>query len=38
MGSDPAASAAALLAGDGLSARLARDLAGHPRALLLTAC
>jgi release factor glutamine methyltransferase len=38
IGFDQAAGAAALLAGDGLSARLARDLAGHPRALLLTAC
>ena len=37
IGFDQAASAAALLARDGLSARLARDLAGHPRALLLTA-
>lgn len=35
IGFDQAASAAALLARDGLSARLARDLAGRPRALLL---
>ena len=36
IGFDQAASAASLLARDGLSARLARDLAGRPRALLLT--
>lgn len=36
IGFDQAASAHALLARDGLSARLARDLAGRPRALLLT--
>jgi len=36
IGFDQAAPAAALLAGGGLSARLARDLAGRPRALLLT--
>ncbi|HEU5285619.1 MAG TPA: peptide chain release factor N(5)-glutamine methyltransferase, partial [Sphingomicrobium sp.] len=36
IGFDQAASAAALLARDGVSARLARDLAGHPRALLIT--
>ncbi len=36
IGSDQAASAAALLATGGLSASLARDLAGRPRALLLT--
>ncbi len=35
IGFDQAESAAALLARDGLSARLARDLAGRPRALLL---
>ena len=35
IGFDQAASAAALLARDGLTARLARDLAGRPRALLL---
>ncbi|HZB70180.1 MAG TPA: peptide chain release factor N(5)-glutamine methyltransferase [Sphingomicrobium sp.] len=36
IGFDQAVSAASLLARDGLSARLARDLAGRPRALLLT--
>ncbi|MBA3512272.1 peptide chain release factor N(5)-glutamine methyltransferase [Sphingomonas sp.] len=36
IGFEQAASAASLLARDGLSARLARDLAGRPRALLLT--
>lgn len=36
IGFDQAQSAASLLARDGLSARLARDLAGRPRALLLT--
>ena len=38
IGFDQAAPAAALLAGGGWSARLARDLAGRPRAILLTAC
>ncbi len=38
IGYDQAGSAAALLAAGGLSASLARDLAGRPRALLLTAC
>ena len=36
IGFDQAAPAAGLLASSGLSARLARDLAGRPRALLLT--
>jgi release factor glutamine methyltransferase len=36
IGFDQAANAASLLARDGLSSRLARDLAGRPRALLLT--
>ena len=36
IGFDQASSAASLLARDGISARLARDLAGRPRALLLT--
>jgi len=36
IGFNQAVGAAALLARDGLSARLARDLAGRPRALLLT--
>ena len=36
IGFDQAASAASLIAHAGLSARLARDLAGRPRALLLT--
>ena len=36
IGFDQAAPAAALLTQGGLSARLARDLAGRPRALLLT--
>jgi release factor glutamine methyltransferase len=36
IGFDQAASATSLLARDGISARLARDLAGRPRALLLT--
>jgi release factor glutamine methyltransferase len=36
IGFDQAAPAAALLAGGGLRARLARDLAGRPRAILLT--
>jgi release factor glutamine methyltransferase len=38
IGYDQAGSAAALLATGGLTARLSRDLAGHPRAILLTAC
>lgn len=38
IGCDQADRAAALLATNGLSASLARDLAGHPRAILLTAC
>ncbi len=38
IGYDQAGPAAALLARDGLTSRLARDLAGRPRALLLTAC
>ena len=38
IGYDQAAGAAALLATGGLAARLARDLAGRPRALLLTIC
>lgn len=38
IGYDQAAPAAALLAAHGLTARLARDLAGRPRAILLTAC
>jgi release factor glutamine methyltransferase len=38
IGYDQAESAWALLATGGLSASLARDLAGRPRALLLTAC
>ncbi len=36
IGFDQAVGAASLLARDGISARLARDLAGRPRALLLT--
>jgi release factor glutamine methyltransferase len=36
IGFDQADSAAALLARDGLCARLARDLAGRPRAILLS--
>ena len=38
IGHDQADSAAALLAAGGLTATLARDLAGRPRAILLTAC
>ena len=38
IGPDQAGAAAALLASGGPSARLARDLAGRPRALLLTFC
>lgn len=38
IGYDQAGSAAALLAIGGLTAKLARDLAGRPRALLLNAC
>ncbi|WP_309661393.1 peptide chain release factor N(5)-glutamine methyltransferase [Sphingomonas sp.] len=38
IGYDQSDAAAALLANGGLSANLARDLAGRPRAILLTAC
>ncbi|MEO6582398.1 MAG: peptide chain release factor N(5)-glutamine methyltransferase [Sphingomicrobium sp.] len=38
IGYDQTGSAAALLAGGGLAASLAHDLAGRPRAILLTAC
>lgn len=38
IGYDQAGSASVLLAVDGLTASLARDLAGRPRAILLTAC
>ncbi|MEO7365554.1 MAG: peptide chain release factor N(5)-glutamine methyltransferase [Sphingomicrobium sp.] len=38
IGYDQAVPAAALLAGGGLSASLARDFAGRPRAILITAC
>jgi release factor glutamine methyltransferase len=38
IGYDQAGSGAALLASEGLTARLARDLSARPRAILLTAC